>query len=213
MKLDDQNPLFMESSSVTQPAPRAPAPPIAPSLAPHELRLEEDEPFAPGSPERRARLQRYVKVTVAACSLLCLAALVRVGARAAGAEEDPAPAVAAAAQAPAPAVAPSPPPVAEAPPAAAATSSAPSPPEASASTGAAQDRELARSLLERGRVRDAIAAAERATAADPADADAWLILGSANQELGHTGAARAAFRSCLKSAKHGALRECRAMLR
>jgi hypothetical protein len=198
------------------------------SLAPHELAPEADEEiaFAPGSPERRARLQRYVKLTVAACTLLCVAAVVRVGvARIAGSAETEESAILAARVAAAPPAAIASPPVASppvAPPAEApppvvtAGTTAPSAaaPAASAPSGTAvEDRELARHLLEHGRTRDAIAAAERATASDPTDAESWLILGSANQELGRSAAARAAFRSCLKSAKRGPLRECRAMLR
>jgi cytochrome c-type biogenesis protein CcmH/NrfG len=58
-----------------------------------------------------------------------------------------------------------------------------------------------------------VAAGTRATAGDPGDAEGWLILGSAQQELGHAAAAREAFRSCVKSAKRGPVGECAAMLR
>ena len=216
MKSDKHEPLVSEWSTAAHPATR-PAPlPIAPSLAPHELLLEEEVPFAPGSPERRARLQRYVKVTVAGCALLCLAAIVRVGiARvSAGSESDETVAALAAHGTGATAATTASPaaPVAEAA-TALATASAPSAGSAMPPATAVQERELARRSLERGKVRDAVAAAERATVADPSDAEAWLILGSANQELGHAAAARAAFRSCIKVAKHGPLRECRAMLR
>jgi cytochrome c-type biogenesis protein CcmH/NrfG len=78
---------------------------------------------------------------------------------------------------------------------------------------AVQEREAARRSLERGKIHDAIAAAERSTALDPTDAEAWLILGAAHQELGHEGAARGAFHSCTSSAKRGPVSECRAMLR
>jgi hypothetical protein len=210
MKSDEHEPLVSEWSATAHPATRPASLPIAPSLAPHELLLEEEVPFAPGSPERRARLQRYVKVTVAGCALLCLAAMVRVGVArvSAGSEDDGSPPAITAhaaqetANVPAPPVSPpAPAPVAEA------TPGAPAPP-----LTAVQERELARRALERGKARDAIAAAERATAADPTDAESWLILGSANQEIGHAAAARVAFRSCLKLAKRGPLRECRAML-
>ena len=78
---------------------------------------------------------------------------------------------------------------------------------------AIQEREAARRSLERGKTRDAIAAAERSVALDGTDAEAWLILGAAKQEIGHGGEALSAFRSCAKSAKRGPVRECRAMLR
>ncbi len=77
---------------------------------------------------------------------------------------------------------------------------------------AVQERELARRALEHGKFRDAVAAAEQAAKLDPSDAEAWLILGAARQELGQAAAAHTAFRSCVQSAKHGPIGECRAML-
>jgi hypothetical protein len=56
-------------------------------------------------------------------------------------------------------------------------------------------------------------AANRATTLDPGDAAGWLLLGAAQQELGHPKESRAAFSACTKLAKHGDVRECRAMLR
>jgi hypothetical protein len=185
------------------------APPkLAPSLAPHEL--EPEETFDPASPERRARLQRYVKITVAGCVALCLAAAVRVGVTHAMASEDAAPAYVAAARGP---EAPTTPPAPEATAAVTAAVVASSQTAAPASPKtASQEREVARRSLEQGKLRDAVSAAERATTIDPTDAETWLILGAANQELGHGAAAHAAYRACLKSAKRGPVRECRSML-
>jgi cytochrome c-type biogenesis protein CcmH/NrfG len=84
---------------------------------------------------------------------------------------------------------------------------------ASGDRTASEERELARRALERGKMREAIGAAERSTALDPSDAEAWLILGAAKQEIGHGSEALAAFRSCTKVAKKGPVSECRSMLR
>jgi len=98
------------------------------------------------------------------------------------------------------------------------TAPANSPPPLTTSTkgsakSASEEREVARKALEHGRLRDAAAAAERAAALDPGDAEAWLILGAARQELGQGAAAHAAFKSCVQSGKRGPVGECRAMLR
>ena len=77
---------------------------------------------------------------------------------------------------------------------------------------AVQEREDARRALEKGKYRDAASAAERAATLDPSDAEAWLILGAARQELGQAALAHAAFKSCVQTAKHGPIGECRAML-
>jgi hypothetical protein len=280
MMLDD-DPLFAEwSMAEAQPAPRHAAPH---SVAPYEVSFEafddDEEPVVRVSPERRARLQRYVKMTVAGCVALCVTAAVRVGvSRAMNAENDASAVVAVAASHPSEAepslpVSPSPaeavtPPAADiaptasasssliplpsaSPPAAApeavppalpttspvtppasarptspsATAASASPPAAPRANGSApanaaapaksavQEREIARRALERGKLRDAASAAERATAIDSSDAETWLILGAAKQELGQGAAAQVAFRSCVQSAKHGPINECRAMLR
>ncbi len=273
MMLDD-DPLFAEWSNGAQTSAPQGSLHFAHSLAPHELAFEDDEPIVRVSPERREKLQRYVKATVAGCVALCLAAVVRVEVtQRMNASEDVGTATAAASPpptAPAPEL-PSPPalaaPVApaalpekietapavaspaslaplEAPKAApdapapvrmAETTALAAPPSASPPSQAisaapshvapvapvapvepktaVQEREAARRALEHGKPRDAVAAGERATSADPTDAEAWLILGAAHQELGHDAAARAAFHSCLTSAKHGPIRECGSMLR
>lgn len=256
MKLDDDDdPIFSEWSSQANAM-------VFPSLAPHEIPLDEEfyTPVAV-SPERRARLLRYVKATMACCVALCAAAMVRVGVShvlspseesvpqmivasevtigAESAEPPAAPAPPPPASPPDSTPIPSPPAMASQPIASPAIVSRPitlppvapsavvSPPTAHAApvttapsaTKVAragtplQERETARQALERGKAKEAAAAAARATAGDPGDAEAWLILGAANQELGRADAARDAFHSCVKSAKHGPVRECAAMLR
>ncbi|MGO8992935.1 MAG: tetratricopeptide repeat protein [Polyangiaceae bacterium] len=232
VKLDDNDPLFSEWSSGWQAAQGNQGTVEAfPSLAPHQISLEAEgaESYAPPSPEHRARLQRYVKATVAGCVIVCMAAMVRVGiahvfpsadqaapphavVAARITESAPAPNAAPDVAAPVAAVAANAPSAEQPSPAAAPGAVVPPSPVATSKT-ATQEREAARRALERGKLKDAVAAAERASEGDPSDAEAWLILGAAQQELGHAALARDAFRSCLKSAKHGPIRECRAMLR
>jgi hypothetical protein len=246
MELDD-DPIFSEWSSQTK---------ALQSLAPYEITYEDEAEYAPRavSPERRARLQRYVKATVVGCVGLCAVAIVRVGvshviaareealapsppatmtvAVTVMADDEPAIPVAASGSVPQPpALIPAAPlaPIAPAASIAApARTTAPSPvaaaapiapaPVARAATPFAparsplQEREAARAALEHGKAKDAVASAARATAGDPGDAEGWLILGSAQQELGHAAAARDAFLSCVKSAKRGPVGECAAML-
>jgi hypothetical protein len=76
-----------------------------------------------------------------------------------------------------------------------------------------QEKADARRSLERGNVRAAIAAGERAVALDASDADAWLVLGAAYQELGNVTHARRCYALCAKSATRGPVAECRALLR
>jgi hypothetical protein len=255
MKLDDDDdPIFSEWSSQANAM-------VFPSLAPHEISLDEEfyTPVAV-SPERRARLLRYVKATMACCVALCAAAMVRVGvSHVLSPSEESVPQMIVASEVtigaePAePPAAPASPPHAPpdstpipSPPATAsqpiasppivarpitlpatapsavvsppATHAAPVTPPPSATKVARastplQDRETARQALERGKAKEAATAAARATAGDPGDAEAWLILGAANQELGRADRARDAFHSCVKSAKRGPVRECAAMLR
>jgi Flp pilus assembly protein TadD len=217
MKLDENDPLYSEWSSGWRPSGGNLQ---AHSLSPHEFIADERETYPQTSPEHRARLQRYVKVTVAACVALCLAAVIRVGvSRLVPSPEASLPSRAAAAH-PSEALAPVVPaslatPTTAAPsaPGAAPVRAVASAPALSLTKTAAQEREAARRALEKGKLKDAVAAAERATASDPTDAEAWLILGAASGELGHMGAARDAYRSCAKLAKHGPVRECAAMLR
>jgi hypothetical protein len=67
--------------------------------------------------------------------------------------------------------------------------------------------------LERGRLADAIQAGEQSVALDPGDADAWLILGAAYQQQGHSVEARRCFTTCAAQAQRGPRGECRALLR
>jgi Flp pilus assembly protein TadD len=94
------------------------------------------------------------------------------------------------------------------PPPAAETAPAPAVPLKSAT----EEREDARNALEHGKTADAIEAAARSVKVDPTDAEAWLLLGAANQEAGHSAEAHAAFVSCTKEAKTGNVAECGALL-
>lgn len=71
----------------------------------------------------------------------------------------------------------------------------------------------AKRALEAGSAAKARAQAEIATTVDPGDAEAWLVLGAAHQELGDMGRARAAFRKCTEVASRGPKGECAALLR
>jgi outer membrane biosynthesis protein TonB len=77
---------------------------------------------------------------------------------------------------------------------------------------AAQEKAAAQAALDRNAVGPAIAAAKRSVELDPSDAEAWLILGAGYQMQGNTGAARAAFSSCVKQATKGPKGECQQML-
>jgi hypothetical protein len=181
---------------------------------------------------RRANLQKYVKLAVAAASALCLAALVKVAVRrSASDDERPGPVVVAAA-APSPAqntvptaaepVVPPPSaepavpppsdtaaPTAEAPAdSAAAAAAAPAEPDPKA---AAKEKNASQNALERGKVTAAIEAGERSVALDPTDGEAWLILGAAYQEKGDMKNARRSYKACLEQGKRGPKYECAAM--
>ena len=79
--------------------------------------------------------------------------------------------------------------------------------------GAADAKRAAQRALDRGHLKASIEAGERSVALDPADADAWLILGAAYQAKGAYAEARRCFTSCSTLAKRGARGECRALLR
>jgi Flp pilus assembly protein TadD len=76
---------------------------------------------------------------------------------------------------------------------------------------AAKEKNSARSLLERGKMGDAIEAGERSVALDPTDGEAWLILGAAYQEKGDMKNARRSYKACLEQGKRGPKYECAAM--
>jgi hypothetical protein len=190
-----------------------------PGRAVHELDSRRLEVVVP--PERRQRLANYVKIAVGFSAVLCLAAVARVGlshvTRSSAAEH----AVVAAQIAPlpiapkpiqpvaVPAALPEPPPApsqAQEEPAAVAEPAVPA-------KSAKEEKEAARTSLERGKRQDAIDAAGRSVELDPTDAEAWLILGSAQQDSGHWKVGRDAYSECVKQAKVGPIGECRMMLR
>lgn len=78
---------------------------------------------------------------------------------------------------------------------------------------ALEEKKEAQRLLDRGKSKDAIAAGERSVALDPADGEAWLLLGAAYQEQGKMADARRCYQACIKEGKRGPKGECAAMLR
>jgi hypothetical protein len=70
-----------------------------------------------------------------------------------------------------------------------------------------------RNALENGHVDESIAAGERSVALDPADGEAWLILGAAYQAKNNLADARRCWKACLSEGKRGPRGECAAMLR
>ncbi len=173
---------------------------------------------SPGAHARRERFTRYVKGFVGVCTALCVVAVVRVSLGKRRGEEPVRVVVVAAAPPPLEqkvAAAPPPPPapveIASAPAASVATPLAP----VTVHDPAAARRELrtAQTALESRRLADAIAAGTRATAFDPTDGEAWLVLGAAFQEAGQLDDARRCYRACLSEGKRGPKSECAAMLR
>jgi CheY-like chemotaxis protein len=59
----------------------------------------------------------------------------------------------------------------------------------------------------------AVDLAKQAVAQSPTNADAWLTLGAAYQASGNGGAAKDAYRSCTKQARHGNLNDCYVLAR
>jgi hypothetical protein len=74
-------------------------------------------------------------------------------------------------------------------------------------------RDEALHLLEKFKNREAIDKATAALDADPTDAMPYLVLGSALQDTGNWRQAHRVYELCSKTAKHGMVYECRAMLR
>lgn len=189
---------------------------------------------------RRSRYARYVRWAVGGAAVVCLAALVRTAVTpsvAASAPKGAAVAALAAAQ-PAPAEPePAAPAAAEPAPAAAAPEAKPEEtkadeakpeepkveaPKAEAkaddakpqgAASAAEAKTAAQRALEGGKLDAAIAAGERAVALDPADGEAWLVLGASYQEKGRLAEAQRAYKACAEQGKRGPIAECRAMLR
>ena len=86
-------------------------------------------------------------------------------------------------------------------------------PDPHATSDASHAKRASQRALERGHLKEAIEAGERAVAFDPSDADTWLILGGAYESRGSYAEARRCFTSCVHLAKRGARSECRALLR
>lgn len=72
-------------------------------------------------------------------------------------------------------------------------------------------RKEALNLLNRGKMKDAIPVARAAIAADPAEAMAYLYLGSALQDTGKWKEGVEAYSECVRNATKGPVHECRAM--
>jgi hypothetical protein len=69
----------------------------------------------------------------------------------------------------------------------------------------------ARRFLAGGKLKEAVASARTALAADPADAEPYLLLGAALQDTGHWDESVIVFASCVQNAKRGPLGDCRAL--
>jgi hypothetical protein len=171
---------------------------------------------------RRQTLMRYVYVALAVSTILCVIAITRTLATAPAHEattvapsaiaEPAAPAAPAASLTfpmPSASASAAPTPASAAAPIADAAVAPPEVPTKSAS----EEKADAQRALDRGKAKDAIEAASRSTTLDPSDADAWLLLGAADMEVGKAGDARAAFAACAKQATKGQVGECRSMLR
>ena len=78
---------------------------------------------------------------------------------------------------------------------------------------AGKEKSKCRTLLERGKFSDAIAAGEQSISLDPTDSEAWLLLGAAYQQKGDSKNAVRSFRSCVDQGKRGPKGDCAAMLR
>jgi hypothetical protein len=73
------------------------------------------------------------------------------------------------------------------------------------------DKKAAQQAIERGDNKTAVEMGERVLAADPTDAEVWLIVGAAYQAMGQNGKAHEAFAECVKQGKRGPIGECRAL--
>jgi len=164
----------------------------------HEEPALADADALPVHAPRRG-LAAIVIGAVALAGVLCFAAMLKPHA--------PAAAVAAA-----PVSMPEPVVVQAAPPPAPVEISAPEPvlePEPTPAVPAKELREKARILLTHRQVPEAIATADEAAKAEPADAEGWLLLGAAQLEAGHATDAKETFRTCTHVAKTGPVGECR----
>jgi hypothetical protein len=87
---------------------------------------------------------------------------------------------------------------------------APEPRPAVATTG--NPTHDAQRALESGQTDSAIQLAKQATAGDPSNTEAWLILGAAYEASGRPGLARTAYKSCVDRGSGDRVAECRALL-
>ena len=62
---------------------------------------------------------------------------------------------------------------------------------------------LAHAQLNRGKANEALTSAQKAIALDPAQADAYVIIGGVEQDRGHSAAAKAAYLKYLQLAPRG----------
>jgi len=90
---------------------------------------------------------------------------------------------------------------------------APTPSTSSKPRTAAQEKDLAKKLLERGDYNNAIAAAQRAVALSPADGEAWLLLGGSYDAAGRRNEAQKAYTSCVNQASGFYVSECKTFLK
>jgi hypothetical protein len=65
--------------------------------------------------------------------------------------------------------------------------------------------------FERGDFATALTAGQNAIALDPADAEAWLVVGAVHQQRGNDAAARKIYKSCASQARRGPREECAAL--
>jgi tetratricopeptide (TPR) repeat protein len=188
---------------------------------------ELDEPRRTVRPERRAYLRRIVIGVVGVAALLSTFAVVEIVRMATAksttamattqlaidmtvrpsiepvAAPEPGPVVVAApepAPEPAPVVVAAPEPIAAAP-----------EPGATAALDAPARKREAKSLIDLGKMRAAIPAAEAAIDADPGDAESYLLLGAALQEIGQWKRSIEVFSRCVREATRGPRGECRAL--
>ena len=78
---------------------------------------------------------------------------------------------------------------------------------------AGKEKAKCRTLLERGKFADAVAAGEQSISLDPTDSEAWLLLGAAYQQKGDAKNAVRSFKACVDQGKRGPKSDCAAMLR
>ena len=195
----------LETHFFSTPPPELHEAAFAPTL-PHEPELDIERSRHTVAPVRRARFVRIVKMSVVACSLLCVTAALRVALTKGRSEVH-----AAARSAPIAALPPPPDtasvPVVTAPEAPAEPAADPRWSDSKSATKAAI------AALEMHRVAEAIAASTSATLLDANDGEAWLVLGAAYQDSGRMSDALGAYRTCTVQGRVDPRGECRAMLR